>query len=103
VAVEPDIVHEHIDAPAEGLAGASDRCFDSILVAHVGRKDLASALKRDDLSRRCSGVLEIENSDVRAFGGEGPRNVAAEASGRAGNQHVLLRKAHGRRPLRHRL
>jgi hypothetical protein len=103
VPVEPRIVHKDVDAPAEELGCPGDRCLDSVLVAHVGAEELASALKRGDLSHRCAGVLEIENGDVRAFSGEGPSNLAAEASGCAGDQHVLLRKAHGRKRFRHRL
>jgi hypothetical protein len=103
VAVEPRIVHKDVDARAEELSRLGDRCLDSVLVAHVGAKKLGSASERVDLSHCCAGILEIKNGDVRAFSDEGLSNVAAEASGCAGDQHVLLRKAHRRNPFRHRL
>jgi hypothetical protein len=103
VAIEPRIVHEHINAPVEELGRPRDGFLDSVLVTHVGLEGFASALERSDLARRCTGVLKIENGDVRAFGGEGPSNVTAKAGGGAGDQHVLLRKAHRRQCVGHRL
>jgi hypothetical protein len=103
VAVEPGIVHKDVDAPAEELGCPCDRFFNAILIANVRPEDFASAIKSSDLPRRRTCVLEIQNGDVRAFGGEGPSDVATEPSGCAGDQHILLRKAHRRRSFRHRL
>ena len=89
--------------PPKNSAAPAMALFDSIFVAHVGPEEFASALKAGDLSHRCTGVLEIENGDVRAFGGERLSDMPAEASGCAGDQHVLLRKAHRRKAFTHRL
>src|SRR6202158_5195887 len=78
--------------PPEPLAGFREHAGDFGDALKVGTEQLCTAALLGGTSRLGFGAV-IVNSDARTFARQPPRDAAADAPGRAGDQHHLSRKA----------